>query len=215
MRLYHLLKTYYHITKSELDSFLKENDVRVNNSSVSLSYSILDLDIVTVNNQIISHPEKVIYLYHKPRGITSIISKRNDSYINHINVDERVFPAGRLDKDSEGLLLLTNDHYLLDEITKDKTLYDKEYIVTTKYEIKDDFLKNLEHPQYLGNRLTKECKTKKIDSYTFSIILYEGMYHQIRRLVKNNGNMVVRLKRIRIGNYKLDNLKENEIIKIT
>ena len=76
------------------------------------------------------------------------------------------------------------------------------------------FLKALEKPQMIGNRLTKECKTKLIDSYTFSIILNEGMYHQIRRLVKQNGNTVTLLKRIRIGNYRLDDLKENEIIKI-
>ena len=214
MRLYHLLKTNFHLTKSELNNFIKTHEILVNNLPSTLSYLIKDSDIVMVDKEIITHPHNVIYLYHKPKGITSVISDKEDSYIHHIHVLERVFPAGRLDKLSEGLLLLTNDHHLLNEITKNKTIYDKEYIVEVKKEINEDFLKALEKPQMIGNRLTKECKTKLIDSYTFSIILNEGMYHQIRRLVKQNGNTVTLLKRIRIGNYRLDDLKENEIIKI-
>lgn len=214
MRLYHLLKTYYHLTKTELNDFVLNHKILINEKETNLSTVIGDNDIVSVDGNIISHPENVIYLYHKPRGVTSVISDKEDSYIFHIDVSERVFPAGRLDKDSEGLLLLTNNHQLLNEITKNKTIYDKEYIVKCRNEINQDFLKGLEKPQYIGTRLTKECKTKYIDNYTFSIILYEGMYHQIRKLVKQNGNTVVELKRIRIGKYLLDDLKENEIKKI-
>ena len=214
MRLYHLLKTNFHITKKELNTFLKEHIVLINNIKANLSDTINDNDIVSVDGNIINKIDSVTYLYYKPIGITSVISNKDDSYIKHINTKERVFPAGRLDKLSEGLLLLTNDHKLLNDITNDKTLYDKEYIVKVKNTITDKFILDMQKPHLLDNKYTKEAKVVKIDDYTFSIVLYEGMYHQIRRMVKMNNNYVTNLKRIRIGNFKLDGLNPGELIKM-
>lgn len=214
MRLYHLLKTNFHITKQELNTFIKTHNVLINNHKANLSDIIYDNDIVTVDNKIIENIPKVIYLYYKPIGITSVISNKDDSYIKHINIKERVFPAGRLDKMSEGLLVLTNDHKLLNDITNDKTIYDKEYIVKVKNIITDKFIIDMQKSHLLDNKYTKEAKVKKIDNYTFSIILYEGMYHQIRRMVKMNNNYVINLKRIRIGNFKLDGLNPKDIKKM-
>ena len=214
MRLYHLLKTNFHVTRQELNTFIKTHNILINNHKANLSDIINDNDIVTVDNKIIENIPKVIYLYYKPIGVTSVISNKDDSYIKHINIKKRVFPAGRLDKMSEGLLVLTNDHKLLNDITNDKTIYDKEYIVKVKNIITDKFIIDMQKSHLLDNKYTKEAKVKKIDDYTFSIILYEGMYHQIRRMVKMNNNYVINLKRIRIGNFKLDGLNPKDIKKM-
>ena len=207
MRLYNLLKIKYHLTKKELSDFTKLHNIRINNESAKLSSIINDNDKVFIDDILIDKPSFVYYLYNKPKGITSVISNKDDSYIKHINVKERVFPAGRLDKDSNGLLFLSNDPEMLNLITKDKSLYDKEYIVTTSKIITDDFIINMQKPHILDNKMTTPAKVYKIDNYNFTIILYEGMYHQIRRMVKMNNNKVIELKRIRIGKYKLDNIE--------
>ena len=214
MRLYNLLKIKYHLTKKELSDFVKLHKITINNESCSLSTIINDSDKVYIDDILIDKPIFVYYLYNKPKGITSVISNKDDSYIKHINVKERVFPAGRLDKDSNGLLFLSNDPEMLNEITKDKTIYDKEYIVTVKNLITKEFLTNMSKAHNLDNKMTTPAKVKRIDDYNFNIILYEGMYHQIRRMVKMNNNKVIELKRIRIGKYKLDDINLGSIKQI-
>ena len=124
-------------------------------------------------------------------------------------------PAGRLDKDSEGLLLLTNDGKYINLICNPKTHFEKEYIVTLENKVTHDFLKNVGNSIILDNRTTKEIIVSYIDEYNIKMILTEGIYHQIRRTVKLYNNKVSNLKRIRIGNYCLNDMKEGDIIKIS
>ena len=214
MRLFNYIKIYLGITKSELMKLYNDNKILVNNKIEKLTYKLNQNDIVTVENKIIEAFPFEYYLYNKPKGILSMISDKDESYINQINVDKKLMVAGRLDKDSEGLMILSNDPSFINKIMGDKSNIDKEYIVTLFNKIDDDFIKKMSGDIYIRNKLLKPIKLEIIDDYNFKIILNEGMYHQIRKMVILSGNRVKKLVRIRIGNYKLDNIKPNELVKI-
>ena len=214
MRLFNYIKIYLGITKSELMKLYNDNKILVNNKIEKLTYKLNQNDIVTVENKIIEAFPFEYYLYNKPKGILSMISDKDESYISQINVDKKLMVAGRLDKDSEGLMILSNDPSFINKIMGDKSNIDKEYIVTLFNKIDDDFIKKMNGDIYIRNKLLKPIKLEIIDDYNFKIILNEGMYHQIRKMVILSGNRVKKLVRIRIGNYKLDNIKPNELVKI-
>jgi len=214
MRLFNYVKIYYSITKEKLNELYNNNLILVNGKKEKLTYKLKDTDIVTCENKIIEKFPFSYYLYNKPRGILSMISDKPESYMNNINVDTKLMVSGRLDKDSEGLLILTNDPEFINEISGDKSLYDKEYIVKLKYEISSSFIERMNGEFEFRNKKTKPIKLNIIDNYNFKIILNEGMYHQIRKMVIESGNRVDSLKRIRIGKYELGNLKPGEIKKI-
>ncbi len=214
MRLFNYVKIYYSITKEKLNELYNNNLILVNGKNEKLTYKLKDTDIVTCENKIIEKFPFSYYLYNKPRGILSMISDKPESYMNNINVDTKLMVSGRLDKDSEGLLILTNDPEFINEISGDKSLYDKEYIVKLKYEISSSFIERMNGEFEFRNKKTKPIKLNIIDNYNFKIILNEGMYHQIRKMVIESGNRVDSLKRIRIGKYELGNLKPGEIKKI-
>ena len=214
MRLFNYIKIYLGITKSELMKLYNDNKILVNNKIEKLTYKLNQNDIVTVENKIIEAFPFEYYLYNKPKGILSMISNKDESYINQINVDKKLMVAGRLDKESEGLMILSNDPSFIHKIMGDKSNIDKEYIVTLFNKIDDDFIKKMNSDIYIRNKLLKPIKLEIIDDYNFKIILNEGMYHQIRKMVIESGNRVKKLVRIRIGNYKLDNIKPNELVKL-
>lgn len=208
------VKIYLGVTKYGLMKLYNDNKILVNNKIEKLTYKLNENDIVTVNNEILKSFPFDYYLYNKPRGVLSMISDKDESYINHINVDKKLMVAGRLDKDSEGLMILSNDPSFINKIMGDKSNIDKEYLVTLYNPINDDFINKMNSDIYIRNRLLKPIKIDIIDDYNFKIILTEGIYHQIRTMVIYSGNKVKKLVRIRIGKYKLDNIKENELIKI-
>ena len=208
------VKIYLGVTKYELMKLYNDNKILVNNKIEKLTYKLNENDIITVNNEILKSFPFDYYLYNKPRGVLSMISDKDESYINHINVDKKLMVAGRLDKDSEGLMILSNDPSFINKIMGDKSNIDKEYLVTLYNPINDDFINKMNSDIYIRNRLLKPIKIDIIDDYNFKIILTEGIYHQIRKMVIYSGNRVKKLVRIRIGKYKLDNIKENELIKI-
>lgn len=209
------LKERGNYTKSEVYKLIEENRVLVNGIKQPLSYVVLENDIITVDNIKLEKVEKVYYLYHKPIGVICTNNKNiKNNIIDKLNLENRVFCVGRLDKDTSGLLILTNDGMFSDSLMNPLSHVEKEYIVEVKYQITDTFLENMKKPILLRGKLTTEAFVNKIDDYTFKIILKEGKYHQIRRLVIYNHNTVVSLKRIRIGKYYLSDLKENELRKI-
>lgn len=214
MRVYNLLKNSLGLTKSNLNSFLEENEITVNDRIVPPSTVLKDNDIVKVNGKELKPIPFYYYLYYKPRGILSTISNRKESYIHHIKLPYKVTPAGRLDKNSEGLMLLSNDGKFLNEFTGDDFIHEKEYYVKLKYPINEEFIEGMGKSYFMDGRWTKEGIVKKLDEYTISIILYEGLYHQIRRLVHMNKNSVLELKRIRVGSYTLDSMKPGDLIEI-
>ena len=214
MRLFNFVKIYYQVTRYELLKLYEDNKILVNDKIEKLTYKLNDNDIVKINNKIIKPFPFEYYIYYKPKGILSMISNKPESYINNINIDKKMMIAGRLDKDSEGLILLSNDPCFINMISGDKNNYDKEYIVTLKYIITDDFLNKMNGEFILRNKKTKKAIINKIDNYNIRIILNEGMYHQIRKMVILSNNRVINLKRIRIGKYNLDSLNPGETKKI-
>lgn len=215
MRLFNYIKNSLRITKSQFIEEYNKNHIMVNDKIVNMSYIIKDGDVVTYNGQIVEKEDFVYYLYNKPRGLVCTNDLENkDSYLKTINLEKRVFCVGRLDKESSGLLILTNDGKYTNELLNPITHVEKEYIVRVKEKIGQEFIEKVQKPIILKGKLTKENRSYLIDDYTFGIILTEGKYHQIRKTVKNAGNYVTDLKRIRIGKYKIDCIKEGEIIKI-
>lgn len=156
----------------------------------------------------------VYYLYHKPVGVicTNNLNIKNN-IINQVNLPYRVFCVGRLDKESSGLIILTNDGAFSNYLANSYENVEKEYIVTLEKPIDQKLLESLKTPITIRNKITKETIVKIINDNSFQIILTDGKYHQIRRLVIRGGNTVKTLKRIRIGKYMLNELKENEILK--
>ena len=214
MRLFNYVKIYNSITKEKLNELYNNNLILVNGKKEKLTYKLKDTDIVSCDGKIIEKFPFSYYLYNKPRGILSMISDKPESYMNNIDVNTKLMVAGRLDKDSEGLLILTNDPELINQISGNKTMYDKEYLVKLKYEITSSFIEKMNGEFEFRNKKTKPIKFNMIDNYNFKIILNEGMYHQIRKMVIESGNRVDTLKRIRIGKYILGDMQPGEIKKI-
>lgn len=215
MRLHTYIKIYSNKTKSQVNELYKNNLIKVNGKIESLLYNVNDNDVITINDEIIERIEYKYYLYYKPIGILSVIDDSNESYINNINLPIKVMPAGRLDKDSEGLLLLTNDGDYINLVCNPKTHFEKEYLVTLKNVITNEFIDSFKKDIILDNKILKPIIIKKIDSLNVSMILTEGIYHEIRRVVKLFNNEVVNLKRIRIGNYHLNDMNPNDLIEIS
>jgi len=208
MRLFNYLKNSLFLTKKEVMDLPNTHEVLVNGIKVNLSYYLKQFDVVTVDGKEIERIEYVYYMFNKPVGVTCTNNLETKSSIQHfINLPYKVSPVGRLDKDSCGLILLTNDgkftNYVLNEL-------DKEYYVVCKEPITESFKENIK-PILIKNKMTKEFLIKYIDDYSFNIVLNDGAYHEIRKLVSSNLNQVVYLKRIRIGEYYLNDLEEGKI----
>lgn len=220
MRLYKYLKAFGGFTKSEIKTLQNKNLIYVNGEIKGFLYEIKNDDEVIVNNKIIKRIQFSYFAYYKPKGILSDISDKSNSYINYLPVDYKLMPAGRLDKESEGLMILTNDGDFINEIMSPNN-HEKEYIVTLKNKITNDFIENLKKSYVLKNRITTPFIVNTIDDYTINLILHEGIYHQIRKIISLNNNYVINLKRIRIGDLKINDLmpgefkeiKKNDVIK--
>ena len=212
MRLYKYIKVNANKTQSEVKILFENNLVTVNDKLVQFTYLIKENDVVKIGNDIIEMLPKLYYLYYKPKGVISDIKDKDNSYINFINFKYKLMPCGRLDKESEGLMILTNDGMFINDILNNDK--EKEYIVEVENKITDDFIKNIEKPIIIKGKTTLPIKANKIDDYHINMILKDGRYHQIRRAVQSNNNRVVNLKRIRIGSYTISDLQIGEIREI-
>jgi len=153
--------------------------------------------------------EEILLAFHKPRGIVCTAQKREkNNIIDYINYPKRIYPIGRLDKDSEGLILLTNQGDLVNRIMRAGNYHEKEYIVTTDRAFDDAFLEGMSGGVYLKELdvITRECRVKRTGKRTFSIVLTQGYNRQIRRMCEVFGYRVVRLVRVRIMNVYLNDL---------
>lgn len=162
--------------------------------------------------------ESVILLVNKPEGIVCTSEKREkNNIVDYINYPTRVYPVGRLDKDSHGLILMTNRGDLVNDILKASTYHEKEYVVRVDKEITADFIKRMSQGVYLDELevTTRPCEVKKLSKFTFLIILTQGLNRQIRRMCKACGYRVRDLKRIRIMNLMVDSIPEGQYREIT
>ena len=195
-------------SRREADKLVDSRRVKVNDEIAILGTKIKEGDKITIDNKLIKPQKKktILIAFYKPRGVVcttnSLIEKNN--IIDYINFPERIFPVGRLDKLSEGLILLTNEGSLVNKILRSRNNKEKEYLVEVNKNITPDFIRQMSNGIPVLNTVTKNCKLVKVSSTTFKIILTQGLNRQIRRMCEFLGYKVISLKRIRIMNIKLD-----------
>ena len=158
--------------------------------------------------KVIKNTNDLIYIaLNKPVGITCTTEKSvKGNIVDFINHDKRIFPIGRLDKDSQGLIFLTNDGDIVNKILRAGNNHEKEYIVTVDKRITTNFINKMSNDVPILDTVTKKCKVRKINDYKFNIILTQGLNRQIRRMCSYFNYNVIKLERIRIMNVKLDKL---------
>ena len=201
------------------DRLIEEGRVSVNGTLAFLGSVVNKEDEVRVDGNLVKAvAKKVLIAFNKPRGIvcTTADPKSKDmNIIEYINYPERIFPVGRLDKDSEGLILLSNDGGLSNKIMKARNFHEKEYEVEVDKPFSDEFLKKMSEGVPILDTITRKCTLKRTGKNSFNIILTQGLNRQIRRMCEYFGYKVVRLRRIRIMNIKLGNLKSGTYRNIT
>lgn len=190
------------------DQLILENRVTINGRVPEMGTKIVSGDIVKVDGKVVSEPkDKPVYIaFNKPVGIVCTTDTRveKDNIIDYIKYPKRIFPIGRLDKPSEGLILLTSDGDIVNKILRARNNHEKEYIVRVDKPITQDFLKRMRNGVPILDTITRKCEVEQIDKNRFKIILTQGLNRQIRRMCEYLDYKVLKLKRIRIMNIKLD-----------
>ena len=202
-------------SRRDADKLIEAGKVTVNGVTAVTGVKVSGSDEVKVNGRLLSgKEEKVVFAYYKPVGV---ICTRKDKFADKkvsdmVKLPVRVTYAGRLDKDSEGLLLLTNDGDLIEAMMKGSAGHEKEYIVKVNKEITDEFLEKMSLGVYLKELhiMTRPCSIEKIGKFTFRITLTQGVNRQIRRMTEEFGYHVRAIKRVRVVNIELANLKPGE-----
>lgn len=197
-------------SRREADRLIDAGRVTINDSIPEMGTKVADGDIVKVDGELVKErKQNFVYLaFNKPVGIVCTTDTRveKNNIIDYINYPKRIFPIGRLDKPSEGLILLTDDGDIVNKILRASNNHEKEYIVTVDRPISQTFIERMSGGIYLEElkQRTKTCQVKKIDRFTFCIILTQGLNRQIRRMCNYLNYEVQTLKRTRIMNIKLD-----------
>lgn len=204
-------------SRREADRLLEQGKVFVDGQRATLGQRVFLNQKIECNGKIVSRENELILLaFNKPRGIvSSTVEKEGQSVVNYINYEKRIYPIGRLDKDSEGLILLTNDGELMDSILRSRNNHEKEYIVTVNKKITEEFIIGMSNGVPILDTITKKCKVTKINDNVFKIILTQGLNRQIRRMSEYFGYKVTKLKRIRILNINLGDLKVGQYRKLS
>jgi len=195
-------------TRRDADKIISAGKVLINGKKAVLGDKVSENDDVEVLGK--SSKKMVYYAYNKPRGVVTHSPQNGEKDIAKSIELKNVFPIGRLDKDSEGLLILTNDGRITDRLLNPDYDHEKEYIVKTRTPIKQSHLGIMERGMDLEGITTKPCIAKMVDEFSFKIILKEGKKHQIRRMCDALSIPIESLKRVRVMNIKLGTLKPNE-----
>lgn len=207
-------------SRREADRLIEQCRVTVNGRIAGMGTKVSDEDEVALNGKRIGgKPKTVVLAFYKPVGVTCTEKDRHAEKIitDMIHYPIRVTYAGRLDKDSEGLLLLTNDGQLIDAMMRGANRHEKEYVVKVDKEITDEFLESMSNGIYLKelDRTTRPCQVKAEGKFTFRIILTQGLNRQIRRMCEVCGYEVKKLKRVRIMNISLDKIPYGKYRELT
>lgn len=196
------------------DRYIEQGNVFINGKRAKVGDKVFFGDIVVVNGQTIEPKEvdnSILIAFNKPVGITSTTEKGDKSNIvDYVNHSDRVFPIGRLDKDSQGLIFLTNNGDLVNKILRAGNNHEKEYLVTVNKPITDQFIENMSKGVPILGVMTRKCKVVKESNFVFRIILIQGLNRQIRRMCEHFNYEVTKLERIRIMNISLKGLPQGD-----
>lgn len=206
-------------SRREADRLVGEGRVFIDGNMADMGSRVMPGQKVYVDGKaVIPEEENILIAVNKPRGIVCTTTDKQgaNNIVDFLGCDKRIYPVGRLDKDSEGLLLMTNDGELMNNILTGKNEHEKEYIVEVDKNLSDDFECRMSEPMYLKelDKTTRPCRVIKAGKKTFRIILKQGLNRQIRRMCSNLGYKVVKLKRIRIMNIELNDLPAGATRKI-
>ncbi len=196
-------------SRREADAWIASGRVTINGKRAELGTQVNKGDEVRVDKRVVGAKKQHVYLcLNKPVGITCTTERHIEgNIVDFINHPARIFPIGRLDKDSEGLILLTNNGDIVNVILRSENNHEKEYIVTVDKPVTETFLAGMASGVNILGERTKPCQVSRVDNYVFRIILTQGLNRQIRRMCEVFGYHVQRLQRIRIMNIKLGGLK--------
>ena len=211
MRLNNYISSTGMCSRREADKLTQQRKVTINGKIAEIGQSVEENDIVKVNGKRIHSKKNDVYIaLNKPVGITCTTERHvKGNIIDYINYPERIFPVGRLDKPSEGLIILTNDGSIVNKILRSENNHEKEYVVTVNKNITKSFIDGMSNGVRIFNPvtnkyvITNKCKVTKVNNRTFKIILTQGYNRQIRRMCDNFGYDVQKLQRIRIMNLTL------------
>lgn len=199
-------------SRREADRHIENGDVTINGQIATLGSKVLEGDAVVFKGKLLTPVEEKVYLaFNKPIGVECTASKEvKNNIVDYIQFPTRIFPVGRLDKKSEGLILLTNDGELSNGILKARHYHEKEYKVKVNRPYDDTFIEKMQSGVPILDTVTRPCKVKRIDATTFEIVLTQGLNRQIRRMCEALGYEVVRLKRFRVLNIMLGDLPKGK-----
>lgn len=197
-------------SRREADKLIDQGRITINNTVPEMGTKVTPGDIVKVDGKPVSKEElkepNVYIAFNKPVGIVCTTDTRveKDNIIDYINYPKRIFPIGRLDKPSEGLIFLTNDGDIVNKILRARNNHEKEYVVSVNKPITSEFIKKMSGGVPILDTVTRKCDVEKLGKHTFRIVLTQGLNRQIRRMCEFLGYEVTSLKRIRIMNVNLD-----------
>lgn len=195
-------------SRREADRLLEEGRITINGRVPELGTKVSDEDEIFVDGKTIKKvEEEFVYIaFNKPVGIvcTTDTKREKNNIVDYINHPKRIFPIGRLDKPSEGLILLTSDGDIVNKILRARNNHEKEYYVRVNKPITEKFLEKMRNGVPILDTVTKKCEVEKIDTMNFRIVLTQGLNRQIRRMCEHLDYEVKKLKRVRIMNIKLD-----------
>lgn len=206
-RLNKYLSEVGYCSRRKADALIEQGRVTINGVVPEMGTKVKPEDEVRVNGELITAPKKdnVYLAFNKPIGIVCTThSKEKNNIVDYINYPTRIFPIGRLDKPSEGLILMTDDGDIVNKILRARNNHEKEYIVTVDRVINEDFIQRMSNGIPILDTVTRKCEVEQLSKYVFRIVLTQGLNRQIRRMCEYLGYEVVKLKRTRIMNIQLD-----------
>ena len=205
-------------SRREADRRIEAGEVYIDGVRAQTGSKVLDHQEVTVDGKRITLGKDpfVLIAYNKPAGIVCTSEKREkNNIIDYISYPCRIFPIGRLDKDSTGLILLTNQGEIVNKMMRSGNAHEKEYLVTVNKDVTPEFIEGMANGVPILDVVTRKCKVEKIGKRKFRIILTQGMNRQIRRMCEYFGYRVMALKRVRVMNISLGDLKEGTYRDVT
>jgi 23S rRNA pseudouridine2604 synthase len=201
-------------SRREADKFIENGQVKINRKKATIADRVNPGDEVMVNGRIIEAEERepfVLLAFNKPVGVVCTTEEsERDNIVSFINYPTRIFPIGRLDKDSKGLIFMTNDGDIVNKILRAGNNHEKEYMVTVDKPISDDFISGMADGVPMLGMKTKKCKVEKVSTNVFKIILVQGLNRQIRRMCEHFKYEVQKLERVRIMHVSLRGVKSGE-----